>query len=135
VIVTALIGFVLIPRPPVGQVPAPSSADGALTRTTLPKKRGKQPCSPDMILRRSIRPAAKPAGINKDIGWHTFRRTFSTLLKANGEEVMVVQELMRHASARITLDVCAQAATLDKRNARSKIAGMLLEKIEAKKAA
>lgn len=96
------------------------------------KKKGKQPYSPDAILKRCIRPAALRAGITKHIGWHTFRRTFSTLLKANGEDVKVVQELLRHASAKITLDVYAQAVTLDKRNAQSKIAGMLREKMGAK---
>jgi hypothetical protein len=30
-----------------------------------------------------------------------------TLLKANGEDVKVVQELLRHASSRVTLDVYA----------------------------
>jgi predicted transcriptional regulator len=47
------------------------------------------------------------------------------LLKANGEDVKVVQELLRHASAKITLDVCAQAVTPDKRRAQSKVAEML----------
>jgi site-specific recombinase XerD len=76
----------------------------------------KQPYSPDAILKRSIRPGATRAKIAKRIGWHTFRRTFSTLLKATGEDVKVVQELLRHASAKITLDVYAQAVTPDKRS-------------------
>jgi integrase len=40
-----------------------------------------------------------PGGINKALvrakiaaGWHTFRHTFATLLKANGEDVKTVQE-------------------------------------------
>jgi integrase len=89
------------------------------------RKKGKQPYSPDAILKRCIRPAATRAKIAKRIGWHTFRRTFSTLLKANGEDVKVVQELLRHASAKITLDVYAQAVTPDKRRAQSKVAEML----------
>ena len=52
-----------------------------------------------------IRPAALRAGICKKIGWHTFRHTYSTLLIANGENVKVVQELMRHASSRFTLEI------------------------------
>ena len=80
------------------------------------RKKGKQPYSPDAILKRCIRPAATRAKIAKRIGWHTFRRTFSTLLKATGEDVKVVQELLRHASAKITLDVYAQAVTPDKRS-------------------
>ena len=47
------------------------------------------------------------------------------MLKANGEDVKVVQELLRHASAKITLDIYAQAVTPDKRRAQSKVAEML----------
>ena len=43
-------------------------------------------------------------GIHKKIGWHTFRHSFGTLLKANGGDVKTVQELLRHANSRITLD-------------------------------
>ncbi|QEE31094.1 tyrosine-type recombinase/integrase [Terriglobus albidus] len=50
------------------------------------------------------------AGIRKLIGWHTFRRTYSTLRIANVENVKVVQELMRHANSRSTLDVHSQGA-------------------------
>jgi site-specific recombinase XerD len=36
------------------------------------------------------------AKILKHVGWHSFRRTFSTLLNANGEDIKTVQELLRH---------------------------------------
>jgi len=39
----------------------------------------------------------------------------------------VVQELLRHGSARITMDVYAQAVTPAKRNAEGKVVAMLLE--------
>ena len=61
--------------------------------------KGKQPYSPDSLLKRQIRPAVTQAKILKHVGWHTFRRTFSTLLKANGEDIKVVQELLRHATS------------------------------------
>src|SRR6202789_4248800 len=54
------------------------------------RKGGAPPYSPDSIPPRCIRPAAERAKITKHIGWHTFRRTFSTLLKANGEDVKTV---------------------------------------------
>jgi site-specific recombinase XerD len=57
---------------------------------------------PENLMKRGIRPAAKRAKIMKHISWHTFRRTFSTLLKANGEDIKTVQELLRHANSRIT---------------------------------
>lgn len=89
------------------------------------RKRGKQPYSPDSILKRCIQPAATRAKITKHIGWHTFRRTFSTLLKANGEDIKTVQELLRHATVKMTLEVYTQAVTPAKRKAQSKVAGML----------
>ena len=89
------------------------------------KKSGKQPYSPDSILKRCIRPAAERAKIKKHIGRHTFRRTFSTLLKANGEDVKVIQELLRHATVKMTLEVYAQAITPGKRKAQSKVTGLL----------
>ena len=56
-------------------------------------------------MKRHIQPVAKAIGIHKKIGWHTFRLSFGTLLKANGEKVKTVQELLRHVNSRITLDV------------------------------
>ncbi|WP_263417683.1 tyrosine-type recombinase/integrase [Terriglobus albidus] len=53
--------------------------------------------------------------MRSEIGWHTFRHTFGTLLKANGEDVKTVQELLRHANSRITLEVYTQAVTSNKR--------------------
>jgi integrase len=64
-------------------------------------------------------------GIKKRVGWHTFRRTYATLLKANGEDVKVVQELLRHGSSRVTLDIYAQAQMPAKRAAQQKIVAMV----------
>ena len=55
--------------------------------------KGRQPSWPDNLMKHHIRPVAKANSINKDIGWHTFRHSFGTLLKANGEDVKTVQEL------------------------------------------
>ena len=70
-------------------------------------------------MKRHIQPVAKAIGIHKKIGWHTFRHSFGTLLKANGEDVKTVQELLRHANSRITLDVYTQAVNSNKRAAQS----------------
>jgi integrase len=94
-----------------------------------PTKRGKQPYWPDNLMKRYIRPAARKAGIHKRIGWHTFRHTFGTLLKANGEDVKTVQELLRHANSRITLEVYTQAVTSLKRAAQSKVVRMMLPNV------
>jgi integrase len=50
---------------------------------------------------------------------YTFRHTYTTLLHANGEDVKVVQELLRHGSAKITIDAYAQAVTKAKRTAQT----------------
>ena len=67
----------------------------------------------------------QPVPINK-FGWHTFRHSFGTLLKANGEDVKTVQELLRHANSRITLEVYTQAVTSNKRAAQSKVVKMMV---------
>lgn len=89
------------------------------------KKRGKQPVWLSKVMQYHIQPAARRVGITKRIGWHTYRRTYTTLLHANGEDVKVVQELLRHGSARITMDVYAQAVTPAKRQAQGKVVAML----------
>ena len=77
------------------------------------------------ILRKFIRPAAVRIGIPRRIGWHTFRHTYSSLLRATGADIKVVQELLRHASSRVTLDTYTQAVTSHKRKAQSDVIRLL----------
>ena len=90
-----------------------------------PMSFGKLPYWPDMLLRRHILPAAKRLGIQKRIGWHTFRRTAASLLMSSGSSVKTTQELMRHATADITLELYAQAITEDKREAQNALAALI----------
>ena len=76
--------------------------------------------------------SAKEIGIVGHFGWHTFRHTYATLLKGNGEDVKVVQELMRHANISVTLNIYAQAITQTKRDAQSRVVSLLLDKNEEK---
>jgi integrase len=71
-----------------------------------------------MLLTKTVRPAAVRTGIEKRIGWHTCRHTYSTMLVANGENVKVIQKLMRHASSRSTLEIYSQAPSADERQAK-----------------
>ena len=84
-------------------------------------KRGKQPVSLAKVMQYHIQPMARRVGIGKKIGWHTLRHSFATSLHRNGEGIKVVQELLRHSSCRITLDVYAQAVSADKRRAQSRV--------------
>jgi len=52
--------------------------------------------------------------------------TFSTLHIANGENVKVTQELMRHASSRCTLEVYSQVRIIAKRQAQQRVVQMIL---------
>ncbi len=81
------------------------------------KVQGKMPPWTDTLLDRFLQPAAKRAGITKWVGFHSFRHTYSTLLKANGEDVKVVQELMRHANISTTMNVYTKSS--DARQTRS----------------
>ena len=92
-----------------------------------PHSNGRLPYWPGAFYRAHILPAAKILGI-EGIGWHTFRRTNATLLKANGEDVKTVQELLRHANSLVTMNLYAQAITQNKRDAQSKIVSMLFDK-------
>ena len=71
-----------------------------------------------------MQPTAKRLGITKRIGWHSFRRTFATLL-GGSEDVKTMQELMRHANSRLTLDLYAQALTPAKRAAHRRLVGLI----------
>lgn len=88
--------------------------------------RGRKPYWGQAILRRYIRPAALQAGIQKRFGWHTFRHTYSTLLRSVGTEFKVMQELMRHSSLRSTLDVYTQAVTPAKQAAQAAVVSLVL---------
>jgi len=89
---------------------------------------GRMPPWADTLLDRFLQPAAKRAGIAKWVGFHTFRHTYSTLLKANGEDVKVVQELMRHANISTTMNIYTKALTPAKREAQSRVVDVLMDR-------
>ena len=84
-----------------------------------PSVNGRRPYWGQQIMRKVIRPIAIRVGITKRIGWHTFRHTYSTMLRATRVDIKVMQELLRHASSRVTMDTYTQAVTAQKRKAQS----------------
>jgi len=74
-------------------LPAPKRLTPEIRTGSLPASplKGRQPLWPEAIQRNYIRPAAERAKITKHISWHVFRRTFSTLLAENDEDVKTVQ--------------------------------------------
>jgi integrase len=57
---------------------------------------------------------------------HTLRHSFGTLMKANGEDVKTIQELLRHANFKVTMDVYTQAVTDVMRTAHSRGARQIM---------
>jgi len=90
------------------------------------KKNGSQPLWPSSAMSKHIRPAAKRAGIQKHVRWHVFRHSFATLLKGNGEDVKTVQESLRHADSKMTLDTYTQGLMPVKRAAQRKVIEMIV---------
>ena len=87
--------------------------------------RGRKPYWGQSILRKYVRPAARRVGIEKRIGWHTFRHSYSTLLRSVGTEFKVMQELLRHSSLRSTLDIYTQAITPAKHAAQAAVLSLV----------
>jgi integrase len=98
--------------------PYPAQSDWVFAS---PHTRGKQPYWPGTLWRYYAKPALMRAGITKHVSYHTFRHTFGTLLNANGENPKVVQELLRHASLKVTTDVYMQAVGPQKREAQTNL--------------
>jgi integrase len=91
-----------------------------------PRAKGKHPYWPASILSSVIRPALARSGIQKRVGWHTFRHSFSTILIGNGENVKVVQEPMRHSNCRCTLGIYSQTRIQAKRDAQHRVIQMIV---------
>lgn len=90
-----------------------------------PKMNGAQPYWLESIIKRHIKLAAAAKGIRLK-GWHTLRHTYSTLLRANGSDPKVVQELLRHASFKVTMDGYTQALSPEKMEAHSGVVRLVV---------
>ena len=89
---------------------------------------GKTPLWPDSLRTKILQPVARRVGIGKRIGWHTFRRTYSSLLAETGNDVKVVQELMRHSKLSTTMEVYTQAGMTKKRAAQRRAVDALFNR-------
>jgi integrase len=85
-----------------------------------PIKHGKQPLWLSRIMQHHIKPTAHAAGIPIK-GWHTLRHSYTTLLRQHNGDPKVVQDLLRHASQRMTQDVYDAAVSDEKQAANSKV--------------
>ena len=106
-----------------GRTPYPADDDWVFAS---PNENGRWPYNPSAALRFWVQSAAVDLGIEKRIGWHTFRHSVGTLLGQSGENVKVVQELLRHASSKVTQDVYQQADQSAKREALKRFSGLFI---------
>jgi site-specific recombinase XerD len=65
--------------------------------------------------------------VDKVIGWHSFRHSLATNLRAAGVDLKTAQELLRHANSRITLDVYTRAVSATKREANDRVMQMVFD--------
>jgi len=92
-----------------------------------PARRGKQPYWPSSIYRVYLKPVLENIlKIKEPVGWHTLRHSLGTLMKANGEDVKTIQETLRHANFKVTMDVYTQGITAIRRSAHSKVVRQIM---------
>lgn len=89
---------------------------------------GKMPIWAVSSLQKVLQPAARKAKITKKIGWHIFRHTYSTLLNECGDDVKVVQELMRHAKLSTTMEIYTHPGMERKREAQRRVVDALFQR-------
>jgi integrase len=73
------------------------------------------------------RAGRRKAKLGTGIGWHTFRHTYSSMLRHLGVDVKVQQELLRHADIRTTMNTYTQAMPTALREANSRVARMVVQ--------
>lgn len=88
-----------------------------------PQMQGKQPLWPDR-LRRNLQAVVRKFGIEKHVGWYTFRHTLSTMLRANGEDISTQSDLLRN-SAKVALEHYTQAIPETKRAAQARVLDLI----------
>ena len=86
-----------------------------------------RPYTPGVLRQKVIRKVGRELGL-PNVGWHTLRHTYRSLLDANGTPVGVQQRLMRHAEIATTMNRYGDALMDDKRKANTNVVRMVLKK-------
>lgn len=73
-----------------------------------------------------FKPKGKSIGVS-DLGWHTFRHTYRSLLDETGAPIGVQQKLMRHSNVATTMKVYGNATLRTKQAANSKVVQMVMK--------
>jgi integrase len=105
------------------ETPYPTNDDFVFPSFRL---KGRKPPRANMLVADHLQPAARKAGITGQVGFHTLRRTLASVLVANGSDIRLVQELLRHSNPLITLDAYARSTTPAKIEAQGWVMQQLL---------
>ena len=93
---------------------------------------GTKPLSPDVVLKKSIRPALVRAGIvDKVIGYHSFRHAVSTYMMALDVDPKTASATLGHTSVRFTLDRYTHALSHQMRDAVDQLMDLLMPPAKA----
>jgi integrase len=96
-----------------------------------PQSGGTKPYQPWKYAASKMKEAAIKAGLGEGIGWHTFRHSYSSMLRDLQVDVKVQQELLRHADVRTTLNVYTQGVPENLRTANDLVvSGVLTRSIQ-----
>jgi len=104
---------------------SPYAADEDLVFPSI-RLKGKKPPRANMLVSDHLQPAARRAGIPNAVGFHTLRRTLASALVANGSDIRLVQELLRHSNPVITLEAYTRSTTPAKIGAQGWVMQQLL---------
>lgn len=83
--------------------------------------RGERPMAANTLVEDHLRVAAQKAGVvapPRTFGFHTFRRTLASVLVKMKIDVKTVQEILRHRSLKMTLEIYAKSITEEKLQAQ-----------------
>jgi hypothetical protein len=89
---------------------------------------GRMPIWANTSREKILQRVARKVGITKSIGWHTFRHTYSSLLAESGNDVKVMQELMRHAKVATMMEIYTHARMERKRAAQKRVVDVLFKR-------
>lgn len=86
----------------------------------------KMPYTMNYVRQVYLEPAGRRAGLGEGLGWHSFRHTYSTLLRQMKVDVKVQQSLLRHSQMSTTMDIYTVAVDEERRKANGKLVAMVL---------
>lgn len=87
---------------------------------------GTKPLCPNSLLKKSIQPAVRRAGITKRIGFHSLRHSLATWLPQIGVDVKVAQGLLRHTNSKTTMDIYTHGVSSLRRAANDTVVEFML---------